>query len=70
MTAKLVDLSHVIADGTVTYKGLPAPRIHCRQPHFLFPPERMQNRASTFGWLPVCLPLSEQTLREPEFTAR
>jgi kynurenine formamidase len=25
--ARLVDLSHTVADGTITYKGLPAPRI-------------------------------------------
>ena len=27
MTSRLVDLSHVVADGTVTYEGLPAPHI-------------------------------------------
>ena len=26
-TPRLVDLSHVITDGMVTYKGLPGPRI-------------------------------------------
>ncbi|MEQ9307518.1 MAG: hypothetical protein RJQ14_26645 [Marinoscillum sp.] len=27
MTVKYIDLSHTIADGTITYKGLPAPII-------------------------------------------